>query len=40
MSEDVQVEMSAFDVGVINALGVIGAALKASPGLNNDALKK
>lgn len=40
MTDEVEVEMSAFDIGVINALGAIAIALKASPGFNNDALKK
>lgn len=40
MSDEVKVEMSAFDVGVINALGALAIALKASPGFNNEALKK
>lgn len=40
MADEVKVEMSAFDVGVVNALGALAIALKASPGFNNDALKK
>lgn len=40
MTDEVQVEMSALDVGLINALGAIAIALKASPGFNNEALKK
>ncbi len=40
VSEDVQVEMSALEVGIINALVAISAALKASPGFNNEALKQ
>lgn len=40
MTDEVKVEMSAFDVGVLNALGALAIALKASPGFNNEALKK
>ncbi|MFK3641259.1 hypothetical protein [Pseudomonas protegens] len=40
MTDEVKVAMSAFDVGVMNALGALAIALKASPGFNNDALKK
>jgi len=40
VTEEVKVGMSAFDVGVVNALGALAIALKASPGFNNDALKK
>ena len=42
MSEEkaVGVEMSALDVGIINAIGALAMALKASPGFNNDALVK
>ena len=40
MTDEVKVEMSAFDVGVLNAIGALAIALKASPGFNNEALKK
>lgn len=39
-NEDVGVKMSALEVGMINAIGAIAIALKASPGFNNDALTK
>lgn len=40
MSDNVAVEMSAFDVGVVSALTALAIALKASPNFNNDALVK
>lgn len=36
--EETGVQMSALEVGLMNAIGALAIALKASPGFNNDAL--
>lgn len=40
MKDEIKVEMSAMDVGLINAISALAIALKASPGFNNEALVK
>jgi hypothetical protein len=37
---DVEIELRAFDVGVLTAISALAAALKASPGFNNEALTR